>query len=114
MRTDHTVTSDRVANKDEQQLNRHETDCEQNDRSLWKHYIPLRSVTKFHVLSLDDIEQNVWKYTAMSRTVSNVFLLCLCETFFTDVHVVKFRRFTGYESVVQTPNFTEMKQHGLV
>ena len=40
MRTDRIVTSDRVANKDEQWPSRHEADCGQNDR----HYLPLRSV----------------------------------------------------------------------
>ena len=44
MRTDHTVTSDWVANKDEQWPSRHEANCGQNDRRLWKHYLPLRSV----------------------------------------------------------------------
>ena len=36
MRTDHAVTSDRVANKDEKWPSRHEADCGQNDRQLWK------------------------------------------------------------------------------
>ena len=34
-----------MANKDEQWPSRHEADCGQNYRRLWKHYYPLRSVT---------------------------------------------------------------------
>ena len=44
MRTDRTVTSYRVASKDDQWPSKQEADCEQNDRHLWKHYLPLRSV----------------------------------------------------------------------
>ena len=43
-RTGRTVTSDWVANNDEQWPSRHEAECGQNDRRLWKHYRPLRSV----------------------------------------------------------------------
>ena len=35
------------SNKDEQWMCSHETDCEQNDTRLWKHYLPLRSVMNF-------------------------------------------------------------------
>ena len=34
MRTNRTITSDRVANKDEQWLSRHEADCGQNVKTL--------------------------------------------------------------------------------
>ena len=44
MCTDRTVTSDWVTNKDEPWHSGHEADCGQNDRRLWKHYLPLRSV----------------------------------------------------------------------
>ena len=45
MRTDRAVTrSDRVANKDKQWPSIHEANCEQNHRSVWKHYLPLWSV----------------------------------------------------------------------
>ena len=44
MCTDRTVTSDWVTNKDEPWQSRQEADNGQNDRCLWKHYLPLRSV----------------------------------------------------------------------
>ena len=50
MCTDRKVTkmsNNQVANKDEQWPSSHEADCEQNDRRLWKHYLPLRSVNIF-------------------------------------------------------------------
>ena len=33
------------SNKDEQWLSSHEAHCKQNDKRVWKHYLPLRSVT---------------------------------------------------------------------
>ena len=51
MRTDREVTqmsSNQVANKDEQWLSSHEADCEQNDRRLWKRN-PLRWVNIFSI-----------------------------------------------------------------
>ena len=39
------MSSDRVANKDEQWPSSHEADYEQNNRRLLGHYLPLRSVS---------------------------------------------------------------------
>ena len=72
MHTDHVViriSSDRVANKDEQWLSNHETDCEQNDRRLWKHYLSLRSV-KIMTTVLDVVSKSVKEFQKETRKMA--------------------------------------------
>ena len=54
------MNSDRVANKDEQWPSSIKADCGQNDRHLWKQYLPLRSVTR---------QLTSWICTARFKTV---------------------------------------------
>ena len=69
VRTDRTVTSDQVANKDEQWPSRHEADCGQNDRRVWKHYLHLRSVTRSLLVEVMDTNGTSWCRFTLSNSI---------------------------------------------